>query len=272
MQNIFRLTNKNITLMTPLILFSLFTTIYMSIVVQGKILGVIFGVVLLGLMTAMFIAGWFYSTKLIIENSESTSEPLSLLKSFPEGVGTYFLSSVGSVVILLCFFIGMIYLSYLVGIHSIGNVDIDLQALKNSMATPETLKTYFLSLNMEQIIQLTKWQFLILGFVSIAYYLIMFYFPVLFYKTKNPIKAFFVAVKDMFGRKFFKTLGVYLLIWMLNIFVTLLTTVLAINVITNVLGTLLNFYFTTLVVVGVFYYYYNDFVLSHIGQNVDITL
>ena len=98
------------------------------------------------------------------------------------------------------------------------------------------------------------------------------YLPALFFKTKNPFLAFFIGIKDLFNKKFFKTLSLYLLIFVLNAIISVVSVLLSNNIFTNFVMTLINFYFITVASVGVFYYYYNNYILPQIGQNVDIEI
>ena len=96
--------------------------------------------------------------------------------------------------------------------------------------------------------------------------------PSLFFKNKNPLKAFGLSLKDLFSKKFFKSTGVFLLIFALNFIISIFSAILGGNVILHFMITLLNFYFITAVGIGIFYYYYNNFVDTRLGQNVDVKI
>jgi hypothetical protein len=113
---------------------------------------------------------------------------------------------------------------------------------------------------------------LILGTITFIYFITFLYLPSLFLKNKNPFIAFFISLKDTFSKNFFKTLGIFALIFILNFIISILSGIFGANTIIHFLLTLANFYFITLVGVGVFYYYYQNFVKSYIGQNVDIEI
>ena len=271
MQKVFDLTNKNITLLTPLILFSIFSTIYLSISANGRLVNVLLAMVLFLFMTSAFLAGWLYMTKLAVEEN-SSAESVNLIKEFPSGVGEYFLPSLGAIIIMFIFGLGMTILSFKFGMKFIGDAGITPKALVEALETTAALKAFITSLSAEQIFKLNQWNLLLLGVMSFTYYLLMFYLPALFYKTKNSFKAFFIGIKNLFNRKFIKTLGIYLLIFFLNFFITFLSVIFSNNLILHFLVTFLNFYFITIVAVGIFYYYNENFVKPLIGQNIDVRL
>ena len=270
MQKILDLTNKHIVLATPLILYSLISSIYLVVSASsGKVINVLFAFILFMLMTTAFIAGWFNMIKIVIINPE-LNEPNSLIKDFPAGVGEYFLSSLGSVLIMFILSIFLFIASYYIGINFIGNPEISAQALSDALQNSSALKTFVSSLSIEQLEKLNYWNMLILATTSLGSFLIFLYMPALFFENKNPIKAYLVSLKKLFSKNFFKTLGLFLLIIFLNSIISIFATVFSGNMLLHFSITLLNFYFITIVCVGVFYYYYHSFCKPLIGQNVDL--
>ena len=103
MQKVFNLVNKYIVLATPLMLYSLVSSIYMLSTVNGKFINLFFAVLLFTLMTAAFMAGWFKMIKIAISETE-INEPNSLIQEFVGGVGEYFLASLGAIFVYLMHF------------------------------------------------------------------------------------------------------------------------------------------------------------------------
>lgn len=272
MQKVFSLTNKYIVLATPLILYSLFSSVYLvASMSSGKIINLLFAALLFMLMTAAFIAGWFNMIKnaIMTPNREDVN---SLIKDFPEGVGEYFIASVGMLVVMFLFLIFMFTMSYLIGANVIGDPGVSAEALSSALKNTAALKSFVATLSMEQLTKINLWNMLILGTMTIIYYLMFLYIPVVFFKNKNPLIAFGISLKDLFSRKIIKTTGIFLLIFILNFFLSLLVTIFGANVFMHFVLTLLNFYFITLVGVGVFYYYFEDFIKPTLGQNIDIEI
>ena len=100
----------------------------------------------------------------------------------------------------------------------------------------------------------------------------LLYLPTIFFKEKNPLKAFFISIKDLFSRYFAKNIGIFLLILLANSILSILTTISTSFAAMYFIFTLINFYFITVVGVGVFYYYYQTFIKPQLGQNIDIKI
>ena len=272
MQKVFNLTNKYIVLATPLILFSLILSVYLvSTANGGKIINLIFALILFFLMTGAFFAGWFNMIKLAVSTPER-DDPNSLMKEFVGGVGEYFLSSLGGIFMMFLISVLALFASYFIGMNTIGDVGISAETLSNALQNTAALKEFVAGLNIEQLTKLNLWNMLILGTMVLTYFLLILYLPVIFFKNKNPFIAFFVSLKDLFSKKILQTAGIFLLIFVTNFFISILSTIFGNIVIMHFILTLLNFYFITVVGVGVFYYYYNNFVKPMIGQNVDIEI
>jgi magnesium-transporting ATPase (P-type) len=270
MKNVFKITNKYLILLTPLILYSLFSSIYMTVsVISGKLPNILFALVVLLLMSGAFISGWLYMIKFALQNSYS-EDINSLIKEFPIGVSEYFISSLGAIINTIIFSMVTFFITYKLGMHFIGDTGINLEAFANAMESTTTLKAFLASLSAEQLLKMGNWNILILSAITVACFLFILYFPAIFYKEKNPYKAILVFIKDLFSKKFFKTLGVYLLICVANFIISILSTIFAGNQLIHFFITLVNFYFVALATVGVFYYYQNNFVSLRLGQNVDI--
>ena len=103
--------------------------------------------------------------------------------------------------------------------------------------------------------------------MGLEYFLILFYIPAMFFKSKNPLKALFLALKDLFSKKFFENLGLYLILFISYSILSILTTIFGLNVITHFIFTLINFYYMVFIAVLVFNYYYVNFV--KIGGKLD---
>lgn len=268
MQKVFNITNKYIVLATPLILFSLLSTIYLAVSARGALINILIALVLFALMTGAFIAGWFNMIKKAILEPDK-EDPNSLMKEFPSGVGEYFLPALGSLIIMMIFSILLIGLSYFVGMQFIGDPGISADAFSKAATSPEALKAFIASLSTEQLLKINEWNLLLLGTMALTYFLMMLYIPAIFFKNKNPFIAFFISLKDIFGKCFLKTLGIYLLIFITYFVISILAALFVGITAVHFLVTLLNFYFVTFAAVGVFYYYYHSFVKPKIGCNID---
>ena len=272
MQKTFDLANKYIILATPLILYSLFSSIYLIVSAGGnKLINLIFALLLFVLMTSAFIAGWFKMIKLAITEPERENYN-SLIKEFPAGVGEYFLSSLGGLILVFIFITLLLVASYFAGNITIGDPNVSAKALAESFQTPESLRAFLLTLSPEQALKISQWNILILSTITLGYFSLMLYFPAMFFKNKNPIIAFYISLKNLFSKHILKTAGIFLLIYVINFFISVLSALRAKLAIMHFIITLANFYFITVASIGIFYYYNTTFVENQIGKNVDIKI
>ena len=86
----FGLTNKYIILATPLILFSLLSSLYILFSFRGDLINMLTALVLFIFMLAAFLSGWAYMLRIAV-SAPVKDEPNALIKEFPSGVGEYFL-------------------------------------------------------------------------------------------------------------------------------------------------------------------------------------
>lgn len=273
MNKVFNLTNKYIVLATPLILYSLISSIYLLVSANGgKILNLLFAIILFILMTGAFISGWFYMIKIAIIEKTPTEDPNSLIKEFPAGVGEYFLPCIGAILIAFSIFSISLVASYFIGINFIGNPEISTEALSKALQNSAALKDFMTGLSVEQLTKINLWNLLILGFSTLTYFLMFLFLPAIFFKNKNPFFAFFVSLKDLFSKHILKTIGVFLSVFTINFIISMLSTIFSNNAFLHFIITLLNFYFITFVSTGLFYYYYKTFIATSIGQKVNIEI
>ena len=81
----FKLTNKYIILATPLILFSLLSSLYILFSLGGNLISLIIAFILFTLMLSAFLSGWFFMIRECIKKTDN-EDPNALIKFFPEGV------------------------------------------------------------------------------------------------------------------------------------------------------------------------------------------
>lgn len=272
MHKIFDITNKYIILATPLILYSLFSSIYLVLSMSNQnLLNLFFAMIVLFLMFSAFIAGWFNMIKIAVLEQDR-SEPNTLIKEFPAGVGEYFLSTTAGIAIIFLIIILFSTIAYLIGLNTIGEIKISGEALYKAMENTDALKNFLSTLAPEEMIKLKSWNLLILSTLTFTYFSIMFYLPEIFFNSKNTIKALFTSIKNLFSKKIFKNIIVFLIIFIINFILSVFSVIFNNSVLMHFIITLANFYFITAAGVGIFYYYHKNFIEPHIGQNIDIKI
>lgn len=267
-KNIFTLTNKYIILATPLILFVLMSNLYAIISASGNLLNLLFALLLLFFMTAAFLAGWFTMVKKAVSD-EYPNETNKIIKDFVSGVGEYFLPSLGGLACTTIISIIFIVLAFALGNHIIGDIGVTSNQLSVAMNSPADLKLFLASLSSEQLMKINQWNILLLLTMFIDYFLLIFYFPAIFYKTKNPIIALYYGLKDLFSKKFFLVFAAVFFIALSYLFLSALSTLTMQNIVVHFLVTMISFYLMIALTIGIFDFYNRKFVLSHLGQNID---
>ena len=274
MQRVFSLTNKYIILATVLILYSLISNVYAAFfAVNGasKPLVLIFAIILLLLMSAVFMAGWFKMVKTAVLEPDR-DDTNSLIKIFPEGVGEYILPIFG-LLLVLCLLWGVIGTAvYYYGTHYIGNPNVDFAKFAKISGDAVAAKAFLTALSAEQLSKLIRWNHLFILAVVCSYFLTFLYLPALFFKTPNPFIAFFISLKNLFSKKIIKTFGVFLVIFFANLIISVLSVMFSGNALLEFIFTLGAFYILTASAVGLFTYYNDNFTDSHLGRNIDIKI
>ena len=228
-----KVTNDNIVLATPLIVFMWVLSLYLGFS-RGSISS--FGLMLLSfttviMMTGAFFSGWFFMVKgaidlskqLFVLDEDKSKATFNLLKTFPSGIGHYFLSFLGLILISLLIIAISGYLSFYLGMTLIGNLDLDVNQLRNVLASTVDMKTFLDSLTFEQLIKLNNWNLLILGITSLLSFLLMLWIPEIIYKTKNPFMALFKSIVKIF-QKFWKSVKLFLFMSLLNFVLSFIST------------------------------------------------
>lgn len=154
-----------------------------------------------------------------------------------------------------------------IGYKFIGTPNIPASVLQAALVSVDSMKTFLASLTTEQLIKINLWNLLLFFTAVLSYFVLVFYPAALFFKTKNPIKAFLYSQKDLFVRHFFKNAGLFLFVFIIYFVLSIFTTLGSVNVVLHFIFTLINFYFMVYAGVLIFNYYYSNFI--KIGSKID---
>ncbi len=263
----FKTANDCIILAIPLVLFMWILSFYFAFsnAVVNEPAEIILAFITVLFMTAAFLSGWFYmvqnaivvSRQVYVLDEDRAKATMNLFKVIPYGIGKYFLSFIGLILIFL-FIVSLAgTLVYKFGIHYIGNVFTQDQ-ITAALSSTEDMKLFIDSLTVEQLIKLNLWNFLIMGTTTLISFLIMFWIPEIIYSTINPFTALFKSIKKVFV-KFPKSVALFIYLSILNIFVSFLSTFAILHPLLYLLVMVICFYFIIYVVVLVFSYYEKEF-------------
>lgn len=264
----FKITNDNIILTTPLVLFLLLTSIYFEVSqhAPANIFSLILLLITILFMFSAFFAGWFYMIKkaidlekkeFIIEDDKAKAS-FDLIKEFPTGVGEFFLSGIGAFIVYTLLFLGLSIIAYLIGVHFAGKIDLSPNELKMMLSTFES-KTLVASLPTEKLAKLQIWYTIFATTVTVHHFMTMFLGAEIVSGNKNPLSAFFKSLIFTI-KNFFGVILLFIYTNIVGVLVSLIINgVMLLKVIPSiilVLGSmLLYFYFIVYVIVLVFLYY-----------------
>lgn len=271
----FKTANDCIILAIPLVLFMWVLSFYFAFsnAVVNVPAEIILAFVTVLFMTGAFLSGWFYmvqkaivvSKQVYVMDEDRAKATLNIFKEIPYGIGKYFLSFIGLIIIflLLISFAGTFV--YKIGSHYIGNVFTQEQ-ITTALTSAEDMKIFIDSLTVDQLIKLNLWNLLIMGTTTLLSFMLMLWVPEIIYSVRNPIVALFKSVKKVFI-KFPKTLALFIYLSILNLVVSFLSTFAILNPILYLLVMVVCFYFILYFVVLIFTFYEQEF--AGYGKNDD---
>ena len=223
-----KITNYNIILAVPLIIFIKILDLY-SLFSRANIDSApkfLIASITVLFMFGVFCAGWFYmvegavklSKKVFVLDTDRAKATMNLFKTFPEGVGKFFLSFVGVYIIFLFVQAIATPLVYILGVNIIGGLDPEsmqyLQELtiNTELAGSQGMPAFIDNLSIEQIIFFGKWSLLFMSVTSIVMYLLMLWIPEIICCTPNPLIALWRSLVKLF-KDFFTTVRMFLTLW-----------------------------------------------------------
>lgn len=262
------ITNDNIILAFPLILFMWILSLYVSFsrqTVNSLPLLILSSITVL-VMTGAFFAGWFYMVKKAVKlskqvfvlDTDRAKATFNLLKTIPAGIGKYFLSYSGMIilfVIIICIVGAGVFQ---LGVNLIGKLDLNPEQLKSVLSSAADMKAFLDSLSFEQLIRLNNWNLLFLATTTVMSFLFMLWAPEIAFNTKNPFTALINSVKKIFHR-FGRCLKLFVFLTVLNFVLSFINTFSLFNPILYFIMTVVYFYFFVYLVMLIFLYYEREF-------------
>lgn len=269
MLNIYRksllILKNNLIFIQPLLLCLLMLMTIVSFVVSRNIFIASKIVLLISivLMIIAFSAGWFYINKFGVENynENDTKEEIAVksvqnFKKFFEGVGSAFIKTAFSYLILFSLYVFVIFITTKLCLHFYGEPKIIYELPKIAQASSQAEILNFLNgiTNSDKVI-FSLWV-LTFNFIStICNFFIILFFAVLNFENFNIFKSLWISVKFFF-KNFLASISIMLFTFVLYFILNLLSILLGANslsfVILIILFTMyLNYY---LLLVFCFYY------------------
>lgn len=262
------ITNDNIIIVFPLILFMWIFTLYITFSRQtvNTLPILLLSTVTVLVMAGAFLAGWFYmikkavklSKQVFVLDTDRARATFNLLRTIPAGIGKYFLSYLGMLLIFAIIVGALGSGVYQIGVYFIGNLDLNPEQLKNVLSSAADMKAFLDSLSLEQLMKLNNWNLLFLGSTTILSFLLLLWVPEIVFSKRNPFVALVNSVKKIF-KKFGKSLKLFIYISVLNFVLSFINTFSMLNPILYFIMTVVYFYFLVYVVMLIFLYYDREF-------------
>ena len=274
----FKATNDGIILAIPLVLFMWLLQLYIlySKEVVDTIPEFVLSAITILFMMSAFCSGWFYMVKKCLEfykkdfilDKDKASESLKLIQAFPVGIGKHFLTFVGVslLFILLCGL--LLTVMYMVSVPFIKNINFSLAQMETVLNSPQEMINFLNSLPPEQLIALFNLNIILMFVSSVFSFLMMLWIPELIYRCINPLFALFTSIKKIFS-KFWKTLGLFLYITLINFLISFFSTFAFTHPIIYMVMMIMYFYFIVYVVVLIFLYYDREFASEGIEKSAE---
>ena len=102
--------------------------------------------------------------------------------------------------------IAIIIVLAILGKKFIGDPGVTYLQMTEASSSVESMKALLLSLTHEQLSKFKNWNLLLFSGMLFQYFIMMFYSSSIFFKNKNPFKAFWITIKDTLGRKILKNI------------------------------------------------------------------
>ena len=263
-----KITNENIILATPLVVFMWILTSYVSFsqqTVNSMPLLVLSSVTVI-VMTAAFFGGWFYMVKKAVKlskqvfvlDADRAKATFNLIKYIPSGIGKYFLPYLGLILCSLAIIVVVCAGVFQLGMHLIGGLDLDPAQVKNVLSSAVDMKAFLDSLSFEQLMKLNNWNMLFLAATTILSFLFMLWIPEIVFKTPNPFKALVYSIKRIFSKPM-KSFKLFVFMTVLNFVLSFINTFSIINPILYFIMLVVYFYFLVYIVMLIFLYYDREF-------------
>ena len=259
----FQITNENLVLTVPFILFLLTILIYVGLahtLIRSFATLLIYLVTIFAMIVA-FLAGWLYMVQQAIELDkidipieDKSKASMDLLKVFPSGVGEYFLSFAGGIIFYVFLALIITFVVYAAGVHFIGKMNFSLSDYSTALKNTQNMKVFLHSMSRADMIKLNCWHVLVFAASTVFSFLTTFWTCAVINKNKNSFYALWVSQKFIF-KNFLNVVIFYILINSIYFVVSTANSISAINPILSFVATIVYFYVFVYLVVLVYLYY-----------------
>src|SRR5574344_1789033 len=272
--NSLKITNNNLILATPLILFILFASTYLMLSPATKLFNIVIVLLLFFAMTAAFFSGWFYTIKLAVEDfvvpkkidvvvsddgnkSQVKEDTFFLIKQFPTGVANHFVQYFLMVILFFVLLTIVIFITFKTAYLLIGGIGISRPELFWALSSPEAMRKIISSLTVEQQIRLSYWNLYFLFTTTLYSFIVMFWAPEIIYNEISVVKALAHSVVKVF-KKFFRALTMFAFLMLVYFLISIISTLIR-NAFIEFFMTVVYFYFLVHAAILKFLFYKKEY-------------
>ena len=259
-----RITNNNMILATPLILFLILISLYNGMFADTQNANLLMLNVFISLlMWAAFLSGWFYFVNKIIslfyQNislEEKVKKAFNFINPMLKGVGEFFFSYFSAFIMFFGFLMLLMLVVHYIGMHYIGQLNIPVEDFINvaNSNSQEAVEKFVAGIPFDEAVKFLKWSLLSMFAISVFLYTTMFWFAAIIKQSKNPIKALYLS-NVFLWKNFLSTFTFFVSISVLQLVVMVICGMMSVNPILSFVSLILYFYFIVYIVVLIFLYY-----------------
>ena len=216
------------------------------------------------LLFIAFSAGWFFINKqgILNYNENDSKEEIALkavqnFKKFFEGVGADFLKTALSYILLFILYAAVLYIvtKFCMSIFGEPRIIYDFPKILKASSQAEILN-YINSVTIQDKIIFMNWMVVFNIAASIMNFFIILYFAVVSFENVNILKSFWFALKFFF-RNLFGVVAILIIIFILYVFLNILSVILGSNSLSLVTLIILFTIYLNYYLLLVFCFYYD---------------
>ena len=262
----FEVLQNNLIIIQPFIFYLLLISIFLGSVhnvPEGiKPVFIVFILSIFALSCA-FLAGWLQLFQAALRNSfkeapspiEKAEMSLGILREFLPAVGRFFVPITIAVILYFILFFGIIKLTVFLGLKYIGlSENISPEKILSVFADKTKVPAFVAILTEADREKLLRWDVFTLFMTGVFSYLTMFWFPAIMLNGENAFKAFWSGLKATFSKPF-TTLGIFSLYWVVNLTVSLLSSIFSGLFLVQILNLMLVVFITVYFIMVSFVYF-----------------
>ena len=270
-KNSFRRTNDCIILITPLVIFISLFSFYFNFLREtvNNVPKLVFSAVTCWIMLGGLMSAWFYmlkktlllSDKVFLFDKDRGKELLRIIYSFPKGIGKYFLSFLGVILLSIILYGTCCSVITYIITNFVGRLDINFINSKHMLISMTEFVNTVRGFSKNELIVFNFWYLAQIAGITILSFVLMFWIPEILYKTLNPFKALYKSLKKLL-KTFSGSLFLFVYLSIIYLIISIINTLLITHPLFYILILIQFYYFVMYALTSIFTYYEWEFVAN----------